>query len=277
MLAAARGAAGAPAASSMSRCRTPRAAASHGPGREEFFIEHHHVFSPASLAMLAAGGRPVAGRLERLREPSTKFTAAGVPRRPRSRQEPAMSSNPRDERRPPPSAPSSSATRPGARPTTTTTTPDAPLSARAPRPRAPHGGRPRRQVLLDAGCGPASMLRHLAAPGRSLYGFDLTPEMVAEARRVMAEQAACRPQHVWEGSVLTASRLHAAGAAAPAYDAVVCFGVLPHMPEAADAVVHGQPPRRVAPGRLRRRRGAQRAVRAVHAEPLFTRASSWIG
>ena len=38
--------------------------------------------------------------------------------------------------------------------------------------------------LLDAGCGPASMLRHMQAPGRELYGFDLTPEMVLEARRL---------------------------------------------------------------------------------------------
>jgi SAM-dependent methyltransferase len=50
------------------------AAANEGPEREEFFIEHHHVFSPASMAMTAerAGFRVEA--LERLREPSMKFT-----------------------------------------------------------------------------------------------------------------------------------------------------------------------------------------------------------
>jgi SAM-dependent methyltransferase len=50
------------------------AAAGEGSIREEFFIEHHHVFSPASLAMTAAraGFSPVA--IERLREPSSKFT-----------------------------------------------------------------------------------------------------------------------------------------------------------------------------------------------------------
>lgn len=50
------------------------AAAEEGPGREEFFVEHLHVFSPASLALAAerAGLRPV--RVERFREPSTKFT-----------------------------------------------------------------------------------------------------------------------------------------------------------------------------------------------------------
>ena len=50
------------------------AAAAAGPGREEFFIEHHHVFSAASVAMLAAraGFRGLA--TQRLREPSSKFT-----------------------------------------------------------------------------------------------------------------------------------------------------------------------------------------------------------
>jgi 2-polyprenyl-3-methyl-5-hydroxy-6-metoxy-1,4-benzoquinol methylase len=50
------------------------AAAVDGPGREEFFIEHHHVFSAASVAFLAvrAGFRLLA--LENLREPSGKHT-----------------------------------------------------------------------------------------------------------------------------------------------------------------------------------------------------------
>lgn len=59
-------------------CEVPDApaAASEGPGREEFFIEHLHVFSPASLAMAAAraGLSPV--RMERLHEPSGKWTIA---------------------------------------------------------------------------------------------------------------------------------------------------------------------------------------------------------
>jgi SAM-dependent methyltransferase len=52
------------------------AAAVAGPGREEFFIEHHHVFSPASLEMMVerAGMTPM--RAERLREPSGKYTLA---------------------------------------------------------------------------------------------------------------------------------------------------------------------------------------------------------
>ena len=50
------------------------AAAEEGPGREEFFIEHHHVFSPASLALLAERAGFSLAALERLREPSGKFT-----------------------------------------------------------------------------------------------------------------------------------------------------------------------------------------------------------
>jgi SAM-dependent methyltransferase len=50
------------------------AAASEGPEREEFFIEHHHVFSAASAAIVAvrAGLRPLLTQC--LREPSNKFT-----------------------------------------------------------------------------------------------------------------------------------------------------------------------------------------------------------
>jgi 2-polyprenyl-3-methyl-5-hydroxy-6-metoxy-1,4-benzoquinol methylase len=51
-------------------------AANGGPQREEFFIEHLHIFSAASLCLLAvkSGFRIV--KLERLKEPSSKFTIA---------------------------------------------------------------------------------------------------------------------------------------------------------------------------------------------------------
>jgi len=48
-----------------------------GPNREEFFIEHLCVFSLASLALLAARAGFQATRLERLREPSGKYTLFG--------------------------------------------------------------------------------------------------------------------------------------------------------------------------------------------------------
>lgn len=86
--------------------------------------------------------------------------------------------------------------------------------------------------VLDAGCGPASMLRDLALPGLERRGFDLTPEMVREARRVLAEQGVPE-DHVWEGSVLDRQ----AFAPAQGVDAALCFGVLPHIPAAADRTV----------------------------------------
>lgn len=50
------------------------AAAEEGPGREEFFVEHLHVFSPASLALAAGRAGLATLRVERFREPSSKFT-----------------------------------------------------------------------------------------------------------------------------------------------------------------------------------------------------------
>lgn len=50
------------------------AAAAEGPGREEFFIEHHHVFSPESVHLMARNAGLQAVTVERVREPSTKFT-----------------------------------------------------------------------------------------------------------------------------------------------------------------------------------------------------------
>jgi len=51
-----------------------KAAAAVGPDREEFFVEHHHVFSPASLALMAARAKLMLRTMERLQEPSGKFT-----------------------------------------------------------------------------------------------------------------------------------------------------------------------------------------------------------
>jgi SAM-dependent methyltransferase len=59
------------------------AAAVDGPGREEFFIEHHHVFSPGSFVLLAQGAGLSPLVIERLREPSGKYTLRGFLVRPR--------------------------------------------------------------------------------------------------------------------------------------------------------------------------------------------------
>lgn len=101
------------------------------------------------------------------------------------------------------------------------------------------------RTLLDAGCGPATFLREMTGKGIDLYGFDLTPQMVAEARRVLAERAV-NPDHVWEGSVADpmAFRRPAQGA----YDAAISIGVLPHVPEEAERTMFANLRDSVRPG-----------------------------
>lgn len=100
--------------------------------------------------------------------------------------------------------------------------------------------------LLDAGCGPASMLRDLDGLGLARRGFDLTEEMVAEARRVMADQGV-PGDHLWQGSVVdpAAFRTPPGG-----YGAVICFGVMPHIPAAHDHTVLSNLAAATAPGGL---------------------------
>jgi SAM-dependent methyltransferase len=93
------------------------------------------------------------------------------------------------------------------------------------------------RTLLDAGCGPASMLRDLDGLGLERFGFDLTPEMVREARRVMAQQGVPET-NIWQGSVAEPEAYFPASRHAP-YDAAICFGVFPHIPQALDEVVLG--------------------------------------
>lgn len=45
-----------------------------GPGREEFFIEHWHIFSMSSFVLMAANAGFIVEEIERLQEPSTKYT-----------------------------------------------------------------------------------------------------------------------------------------------------------------------------------------------------------
>jgi len=89
--------------------------------------------------------------------------------------------------------------------------------------------------LLDAGCGPASMLRHCVEAGREVYGFDLTPEMTAEARRVLSTLGV-GDQCIWQGSVANRADFAPPGGTAN-YDCVVCCGVMPHIPQAIETDV----------------------------------------
>lgn len=108
-----------------------------------------------------------------------------------------------------------------------------------------HGAR----RIIDAGCGPASILRHIVKPDRELYGFDLTPEMIDQARRVMQPQGVAG-ERLWLGSVLAASAYHPPSGAVAPYDAALCVGVLPHLPEAADETLITRLHDAVRPGGL---------------------------
>lgn len=105
------------------------------------------------------------------------------------------------------------------------------------------------RTLLDAGCGPASMLRDLDNLGLERWGFDLTPEMVIEARRVLAAQG-LPPERIWEGSVLDPAAFRLNAAAPERFDAAICFGVLPHVPASADLQVLANLRDAVRPGGL---------------------------
>ena len=96
-----------------------------------------------------------------------------------------------------------------------------------------HGAR----TVLDAGCGPASMMRRLPED-LDVYGFDLTPEMVTEAKRVLAERGVGE-EMVWQGSVLDPTAYRPPDRADLTFDAAICVGVLPHIPETNDAGVIG--------------------------------------
>ena len=100
------------------------------------------------------------------------------------------------------------------------------------------------KTLLDAGCGPASMLRRLADLGLELYGFDLTAEMVEEARRVMAAWNV-PPDRFWQGSVADAADYRRPPAG---YDAALCFGVFPHVPASLDEAAIANLHAALAPG-----------------------------
>lgn len=54
------------------------AAMEEGPLREEFFIEHFHVFSMASFVLLAETAGFKVMQVERIREPSGKYTIRGI-------------------------------------------------------------------------------------------------------------------------------------------------------------------------------------------------------
>lgn len=94
-----------------------------------------------------------------------------------------------------------------------------------------HGAR----RILDAGCGSASFMRYLVGRQHQIFGFDITPEMVKEGKAVL-QALGVDPARLWHGNVtdysyFTMPGLDNAGHSHEAdYDAVVCSGVMPHIP-----------------------------------------------
>lgn len=104
------------------------------------------------------------------------------------------------------------------------------------------------KTVLDAGCGSASLLRDLDSQIFEFYGFDLTPEMIAEGRRILAEKG-ISGDRLWEGSVLSASSFKSPIVDYPAvFDAALCVGVLPHIPPNSDVEVFQNLHAAVKPG-----------------------------
>ena len=103
--------------------------------------------------------------------------------------------------------------------------------------------------VLDAGCGPASMLRDLIDLDAEMYGFDLTPEMVVEARRILSERGVSGDR-IWRGSVLDGEAFVAAPDGRKTFDAGICFGVLPHVPEGSEAAIIANFKQVIRPGGL---------------------------
>lgn len=104
--------------------------------------------------------------------------------------------------------------------------------------------------VLDVGCGPASFLREIPELGSGRFGFDLTPEMIAEAKKVLGAQNVPAEQ-LWIGNVLDPDSFICPVPDRPKkFDAVVCVGVMPHIPAVEDETLLKNLHTAAAPGGL---------------------------
>lgn len=105
------------------------------------------------------------------------------------------------------------------------------------------------QSVLEAGCGPASLLRFFTDLHIDLYGFDLTPEMLNEGKRVFKE-AGLNPDNLWLGSAIDPASFEQPLGKKPPFDAAICVGVFPHIPAECDTKVMANLRNAVPPGGL---------------------------
>jgi 2-polyprenyl-3-methyl-5-hydroxy-6-metoxy-1,4-benzoquinol methylase len=84
---------------------------------------------------------------------------------------------------------------------------------------------PRR--VLDIGCGEGTPLTRMAALGAEVYGCDYTAEMVAAAKQTLAANG-LDPAHLVLADLRHRATLQPLIDQGP-FDAVVCFGVMPHL------------------------------------------------
>jgi len=90
--------------------------------------------------------------------------------------------------------------------------------------------------VLDAGCGSASLLRNFVDLDIDLYGFDLTPEMLAEGKNVFSKLG-LDSNHLWRGNVIDFKSFRQPNGKSLLFDAVICSGVLPHILDEYDSAV----------------------------------------
>ena len=85
------------------------------------------------------------------------------------------------------------------------------------------------RILLDAGCGPASMVRALVSDVDHIFGFDLSQGMIDEARRI-ASGHGMSADNLWVGDARDPSAyVDPRGTAPSSFDGLLSIGVLPHI------------------------------------------------
>ena len=106
------------------------------------------------------------------------------------------------------------------------------------------------ECILDAGCGPASMVRVLASDQREFFGFDITPAMIDEAVNI-GVSIGIPGERFWVGDVIDKKSFTCPLPKGPnLFDAIICIGVLPHISDKDVKMVFSNVRHAVKPGGL---------------------------